>query len=106
MTKVSYNLLSLEEKAKHDEYMRKYFASDYYQKLKEAYSPQCNKMDKSHLAYAITDGKNLFGLDHFAWKKLKELIPELTQLKHIVKFSVNNAEIKEEARDLLAIFTS
>ena len=106
MTKAAYNKLSPEEQAKHDEYMRKYYAGDYYRKQTEKYMPQCNKMDKSHLTYAITNGGNLFGLDHFAWKKLKELGPEYFHLKHIVDFSPNNAEIKEEAQESLAIFTA
>lgn len=102
MTQAAYNRLSDEEKLKHDEYMRKYYAGEYYRKQTERYMPQCNKMDKFHLAYAITNGANLFGLDHFAWKKLKELGPEPLQLKHIVEFGKPySPEIYEEATTML-----
>ncbi len=102
MTKAAYDRLSPEDKIKHDEYMRKYLAGAYYRKQTEKYMPQANKMDKSHLAYAICNGGNLFGFDHFAWIKLKELGPEPYQLRYIHEFGKPySPEIYEEARGLL-----
>lgn len=102
MTRVAYNRLSPEEKQKHDEYMAKYYAGDYYRKLTDKYSPQVNKMDKSHLAMALCNGANLFGMDHFAWKKLKELGPELYHLQFISEHGRSySPEIYEEACEML-----
>ncbi len=101
MTKAAYNRLSDEDKAKHDEYMAKYYAGAYYKKLLEKFAPNVAKMDKSHLAYACCNGGYLFGLDHFAWKKLKELGPDKYQLEYIVKFGEPyNPDIYEEACDM------
>ena len=102
MTKTAYNRLSDEDKAKHDTYIAKYLASPYYSKLVDKYTPQVNKMDKSHLTYAICNGANLFGLDSFAWTRLKELGPERHNLEHIAKFGIHyNPDIYEEAMGML-----
>ncbi len=102
MTNAAYNNLSQEDQRKHDEYMNVYFGSEYYHKLTDKYTPQVNKMDKFHLAYAICNGSNLFGLDHFAWKKLKEIGADNTQLEFIVSYGkAYNQDIYEEAYNML-----
>ena len=101
MTKAAYDKLSLEAQHDHDKFMAEYYAGDYYRKLSERYMPQINKMDKSHLSYSICNGANLFGMDHFAWKKLKELGPEKNNLQFIVEFGMYyNPEIYEETKQL------
>jgi len=102
MTQASYNRLSPEDKQRHDEYMAKYYAGAYYKKLTEKYMPQVNKMDKSHLAMTCCNGAYLFGIDHFAWKKLKELGPELYHLQFIQEHGgPYNPDIYEEACNML-----